>query len=139
MAEIDLLVNLDPLIQGETGTSLIALNAFAPQSRRNDNYWLALISMLGLGALMFTLLRGRLGGAVQAIRDSEEAATSLGVRVLGAKQVLFVVAGHVVGVVLAHDRAVRLLPRRTAVVGQVPLLLVMIGYTLGGLLLLFTS
>lgn len=88
-----LVVNLDPLIQGETGTSLIALNAFAPQSRRNDNYWLALISMLGLGALMFALLRGRLGGAVQAIRDSEEAAASLGVRVLGAKQVLFVVAG----------------------------------------------
>jgi branched-chain amino acid transport system permease protein len=88
-----LLVNLDPLIQGETGTSLIALNAFAPQNRRDDNYWLALASMLGLGVLMFALLRGRLGGAVQAIRDSEEAAASLGVRVLGVKRVLFVVAG----------------------------------------------
>ena len=35
-----LLVNLDPLIQGETGTSLIALNAFATPHHAY-NYWLA--------------------------------------------------------------------------------------------------
>jgi branched-chain amino acid transport system permease protein len=88
-----LLVNLDRLINGETGTSLIALNAFAPGSRRDYNYWLALASMAGLLALMFALLRGRLGSAVQAIRDNEEAAASLGVRVLTAKRIAFVVAG----------------------------------------------
>ena len=37
----------------------------------------------------------------------------------------------------AHDRAVRLLPMTTAVRGQLPLLVVMIGYTVGGLVLLF--
>ncbi|RKS72586.1 hypothetical protein CLV35_2833 [Motilibacter peucedani] len=52
-------------------------------------------------------------------------------------QVVAVVAGHVVGVVLAHDRAVAVLDRRRAVVGQLPLLLVMVAYTVGGLLLLF--
>ena len=88
-----LLVNLDRLIQGETGTSLIALNAFAPGNRRDYNYWLALASMAGLLALMFTLLRGRLGSSVQAIRDSEEAAASLGVRVLAAKRIVYVIAG----------------------------------------------
>ena len=88
-----LLVNLDRLIQGETGTSLIALNAFGPEIRRDYNYWLALASMAALVMLMFSLLRGRLGSSVQAIRDSEEAAASLGVRVLAAKRVLFVVAG----------------------------------------------
>ena len=88
-----LLVNLDRLIQGETGTSLIALNSFAPEARRDYNYWLALASMAALVVLMFSLLRGRLGSSVQAIRDSEDAAASLGVRVLGAKRVLFVVAG----------------------------------------------
>ncbi|MGA7985245.1 MAG: branched-chain amino acid ABC transporter permease, partial [Burkholderiales bacterium] len=88
-----LLVNLDRLIQGETGTSLIALNAFGPENRRDYNYWLALASMAALVMLMFSLLRGRLGSSVQAIRDSEEAAASLGVRVLAAKRVLFVVAG----------------------------------------------
>ena len=88
-----LLVNLDRLIQGETGTSLIALNAFDPGNRREYNYWLALASMVALVGLMFSLLRGRLGSAMQAIRDSEEAAASLGVRVLAAKRVLFLVAG----------------------------------------------
>ncbi|MDQ1625052.1 MAG: hypothetical protein QOJ49_550 [Actinomycetota bacterium] len=52
-------------------------------------------------------------------------------------QVCAVLLGHVIGVVLAHDRAVRLLPRNRAVAGQVPLLLLMVGYTVGGLSLLF--
>lgn len=54
-------------------------------------------------------------------------------------QVLAVVTGHVLGVVLAHDRAVGLLPRRRALVGQVPLLVLMVGYTVGGLSLLFAA
>jgi len=52
-------------------------------------------------------------------------------------QVVAIVAGHIIGVISAHDRAVRLFPPRRAVAGQVPLLILMIGYTLGGLLLLF--
>jgi branched-chain amino acid transport system permease protein len=43
--------------------------------------------------LLFVLLRSRLGGSLQAIRDDEEAAASLGVRVLLGKGMLFVVAG----------------------------------------------
>ena len=54
-------------------------------------------------------------------------------------QVCAVVVGHVLGVVLAHDRAVRLLPRRHAVVGQLPMLVLMVGYTVGGLSLLFAA
>jgi hypothetical protein len=54
-------------------------------------------------------------------------------------QVVAVVVGHVVGVVLAHDRAVRLFPRRAAVAGQVPLLVLMVAYTVGGLFLLFAA
>lgn len=54
-------------------------------------------------------------------------------------QVVAIVAGHVLGVVLAHDRAVRLFPRRRAVVGQLPLLVMMVAYTCGGLLLLFSA
>ncbi len=87
-----LLVNLDPLIQGETGTSLIALNAFAPAHRRDDNYWLALAAAVAVLALVFALLRGRLGGSIQAIRDNEEAAASLGVRVLAAKRIIFLLS-----------------------------------------------
>jgi hypothetical protein len=50
-----------------------------------------------------------------------------------------VVIGHVLGVIAAHDRAVALFPRRTALSGQLPLLVVMIGYTLAGLTLLFAT
>jgi branched-chain amino acid transport system permease protein len=87
-----LLVNLDGLIQGETGTSLIALNAYAPQDRRAYNYWLALAAMVILVGAVFALLRGRLGAAVQAIRDDEDAAASVGVRVLRSKRIIFVLA-----------------------------------------------
>lgn len=52
-------------------------------------------------------------------------------------QVTAIVTGHVVGVVLAHDRAVRLFPRGRAVLGQLPLLALMVSYTCLGLLLLF--
>jgi hypothetical protein len=54
-------------------------------------------------------------------------------------QVVAIVTGHVLGVVLAHERAVTLFPRRVAVIGQVPLLALMVGYTCGGLLLLFSG
>lgn len=54
-------------------------------------------------------------------------------------QVSAVVTGHVLGVVLAHDRAVAMLPARLAVRGQLPLLVLMVGYTVGGLWLLFAS
>ncbi|MCF8198802.1 MAG: branched-chain amino acid ABC transporter permease [Sulfuritalea sp.] len=87
-----LLVNLDPLIQGETGTSLIALNAYAPDVRRAYTYWTALFAMVGLAWWVFWLLRGRLGTAAQSIRDNEEAAASVGVRVLSAKRTLFVLS-----------------------------------------------
>lgn len=49
-----------------------------------------------------------------------------------------IVGGHVFGIVCAHEKAVALLPSDRAVRGQLPLLLVMIGYTCAGLLLLFS-
>jgi hypothetical protein len=54
-------------------------------------------------------------------------------------QVAAVVTGHLLGVVLAHDRAVSLLPARRAVAGQLPLLVLMVAYTVTGLLLLFAA
>lgn len=54
-------------------------------------------------------------------------------------QVVAIVVGHVIGVVAAHDRAVRIFPASRAVASQLPLLVLMICYTLGGLLLLFAG
>lgn len=56
---------------------------------------------------------------------------------LAVTKVVAVVTGHVMGVVAAHDRAVRLLPKRHQLTGQLPLLFVMVFYTVSGLYLLF--
>jgi hypothetical protein len=65
--------------------------------------------------------------------------TFRGAALVALIQVTAIVVGHVLAVVLAHDRAVRLLPHRHAVVGQLPMLLLMVGYTVGGLALLFAG
>lgn len=96
---VRLLVNLDPIIQGDTGRSLIALSNFDAAERRIFTYWLALASMGTLLAVIFLLLRSRLGSAIQAIRDNEQAAASVGVRVMAAKRIIFVIAA--VGCALA--------------------------------------
>lgn len=57
--------------------------------------------------------------------------------VLATIKVSFVVAGHIAGVVAAHDKALRLLPKRYQITGQLAMMLTMVGYTFAGLYLLF--
>lgn len=57
--------------------------------------------------------------------------------VVATLKVGFVVAGHIAGVIAAHDRALALLPRADQVTGQLAMMLVMVGYTFTGLYLLF--
>ena len=52
-------------------------------------------------------------------------------------QAVSIVVGHLLGVLAAHERAITVLDRRAAVIGQVPLMVVMVFYTLGGLTILF--
>jgi hypothetical protein len=58
--------------------------------------------------------------------------------VTAVAQLLFIVGGHVLGVIVAHDRAVALLRPGAMRRAQLPLLIVMVVYTVGGLLLLFS-
>lgn len=51
-------------------------------------------------------------------------------------QTVAIAAGHVVGVIAAHDRAIERFPRRLAVRSQYPMLAAMVCYTVGGLFLL---
>ena len=92
-----IVVSLDPnpAIGGGTGTSaLLPFNLrYTPTQRLHYTYWAALGAVAVLLLLLFVLLRSRLGGSLQAIRDDEEAAASVGVRVLLGKGILFVVAG----------------------------------------------
>ncbi|WP_051389546.1 branched-chain amino acid ABC transporter permease [Bradyrhizobium sp. Ec3.3] len=89
---IHLLVNLDPLIQGETGISLIALNAYTVDQRNALTFWIALAAVAAVLAILFVLLRSATGAGLQAIRDNEEAANSVGVRVVTVKRIVFVFA-----------------------------------------------
>jgi hypothetical protein len=57
--------------------------------------------------------------------------------VLATIKVGCVVAGHIAGVIAAHDRALRLLPAGHQLTGQLAMMLVMVGYTFTGLYLLF--
>ena len=58
---------------------------------------------------------------------------------LADSKVVAVVLGHVVGVIVAHERAIKLLPKKHQLTGQLPLLGAMIAFTVGGLYLLFSS
>ncbi|MCG5432593.1 hypothetical protein LV457_09870 [Mycobacterium sp. MYCO198283] len=57
--------------------------------------------------------------------------------VLATVKVACVVAGHMGGVIAAHDKALRVLPRGHQLTGQLAMMLVMVFYTFTGLYLLF--
>jgi branched-chain amino acid transport system permease protein len=94
IAEVmSILVRLDKNLGAGTGISLIQMNQYAPNFRQAYTFWMALgFAVLFLAALFF-LLRSPLGASLQAIRDDEDAARSLGVRVASRKRLLFVLAG----------------------------------------------
>ncbi|MET3803058.1 branched-chain amino acid transport system permease protein [Nakamurella sp. UYEF19] len=90
---LGLLVILDQSLGGGTGVSIRNLNTYAPNLRRAYTYWMTLGVTVILLALVFLLLRRRTGAALQAIRDDEDAAASIGVRVRPLKFTLYVLAG----------------------------------------------
>jgi hypothetical protein len=64
---------------------------------------------------------------------------SLRPTLLATLKVGFVLTGHILAVIAAHDRAVKILPERSQVSGQLAMLALMLFYTVGGLLLLFNA
>jgi len=59
--------------------------------------------------------------------------------VLAVIKVSCVVTGHIVAVIAAHDKALRLLPSGHQLTGQLTMMMVMVGYTFTGLYLLFSA
>ena len=64
---------------------------------------------------------------------------SLHPTVLAVIKVTSVVTGHIVAVIAAHDKALRLLPSGHQLTGQLTMMLVMVSYTFTGLYLLFSA
>lgn len=92
-------VSFDPIIQGETGTSLLALNAYAPEVRRVTIYLLSLASLAAMLWGTWALLGGRTGAQAQAIRDDVDAAASVGISTFVVRQRIYILAS--VGCALA--------------------------------------
>ena len=90
---ISIFVRLDQNLGAGTGISLIQMNQYEPNFRQAYTFWLALAFTVIFLAAVFFLLRSPLGASLQAIRDDEDAARSLGVRVASRKRLLFVLAG----------------------------------------------
>ncbi len=62
--------------------------------------------------------------------------TAVSTTTIAYVQAAGIIAGHVAGVVIAHDRALALFPARAATRSQYPLLAAMVVFTVGGLALL---
>ncbi|WP_375388238.1 branched-chain amino acid ABC transporter permease [uncultured Amnibacterium sp.] len=87
-----LLIIRVPGLGGPSGTSLTQLSAIDPALRGAITYWVAFALALATVGACFLLLRGRIGLALTAVRDNESAAGSLGVDVVRAKRIVYLVA-----------------------------------------------
>ncbi|GAA5027534.1 hypothetical protein GCM10023258_22340 [Terrabacter aeriphilus] len=88
--------------------------------------WVLLTDPLGTGADLL--------GTADLVPDD----TLIRPTLVATIQAVSIVVGHLLGVLAAHERAITVLERRAAVIGQLPLMVVMVVYTLGGLTILFT-
>ncbi|MEK6190860.1 MAG: branched-chain amino acid ABC transporter permease [Chloroflexota bacterium] len=75
-----------------TGVTIQTLVQMPPEERLNLVYWLALGVGFGAVVVVILVMRSRLGLALGAIRDSEVAASGLGVNVLRTKRMVYVIA-----------------------------------------------
>lgn len=87
-----LLTIRDSALGGGTGTNVPGLGGFDPTVLGAYTYWAALV--VAIIALLggYLLLRSRVGLALTAVRDNEGAARAVGVRVDGAKRVVYFAA-----------------------------------------------
>jgi branched-chain amino acid transport system permease protein len=119
-----LLLALVTPLGGGTGKSLpvavVRAVAEARATREVIVYYLGLALGLGAVALVFALLRSRLGLALTAIRDSETAAASVGVDNRRAKRLVYLLAAGVTGAVgaLAFLEKLRISPDAAFSVGD---------------------
>ncbi|MER5619458.1 branched-chain amino acid ABC transporter permease [Streptosporangium sp. NPDC002544] len=86
-----LVVRVDSL-GGGSGKGLTGLSGIDQVLRGALTYWTALVLALATIAGCYLLLRGRLGLSLMAVRDEETAASSVGIDVRRAKQVVYLVS-----------------------------------------------
>jgi branched-chain amino acid transport system permease protein len=85
-------------LQGGLGRTLASAGALERGLREDLTYWLAVLIGAGAVALVYLLMRSRLGLGLTAIRDSESAAASLGVDTERVKLLVYVICAFGTGV-----------------------------------------
>ena len=100
-------------LKGGLGRSLTAAGLIARPLREQYTYWLAVVIGAGAIALVYYLMRSRVGLGLTAIRDSETAAMSVGVKITRIKLLVFIIAALGTGVVggLIYLNALRITPQ----------------------------
>ena len=83
-------------IRGGTGTSLDA-SAYEALDRSQTSSLLALLLAAVAIGTVYVILRSRTGLALQAVRDSEDGASGLGVNVYRTRYAVFLIAGFLTG------------------------------------------
>jgi branched-chain amino acid transport system permease protein len=82
---------------GGTGATITSAVGIDPVMRENITYWIALAVGAGSVALAYVVLRSRLGLALRALGNREEAAATLGVNVLRTKVAVYILTSTVTG------------------------------------------
>jgi ABC-type branched-subunit amino acid transport system permease subunit len=81
-----------PSLGGGTGAPLPGLSSLSPTLLTAYTYWVSLAVVVVVLATVYLMLRSRLGLELTAVRDDEIGARSVGVRVSGARRLVFMVA-----------------------------------------------
>lgn len=92
-----LIINI-AYLGGGNGVTVTSAAKVELETRQDGTYWIAVAAGVGSIALVYLVLRSRLGLALTAVRDSEPAAQSLGVSVLRAKVLVYLIAAFGCGV-----------------------------------------
>ncbi|MBC7812850.1 MAG: branched-chain amino acid ABC transporter permease [Burkholderiales bacterium] len=85
-------------LKGGSGRTLNAAREFERAPRENLTYFLAVLIGVGAVLLVYYLARSKTGLGLAAVRDSEQAAASLGVNTTRIKLTVFAISAFVTGV-----------------------------------------
>lgn len=91
LAEVtSLVVTNNSSVGGGSGASIV-VKGYKLAARQQNTYWIALVAGAGSVLLCYLILRSRMGLQMQAIRDNEAGARSLGANVYRTRFVVWVV------------------------------------------------
>jgi len=88
----ELIIVRFPSLGGGTGAPLTGLASLSPTLLTAYTYWVSLVVVVIVLAVVYLMLRSRIGLELTAVRDDEIGARSVGVRVGSARRLVFMVA-----------------------------------------------